>query len=657
MSPSAPACCNRWPPCTPRAAPLPGPDFTRRPATLLCSPAIPGSGSASGSMRPGPRRRGRRAVRIKTAAPFILCWANEPSWRATRERASGSPISTPIARSSCATIASTERSCSPPRRSPRWRSRPLHPPACRAPTRSSIWTCAAPWFSPWASVARSRSLSSPVHSKPVRGEPEAWTLHATATFVPERAGEAPEPGDLAAMRREIAEEVPRDEVYQALATQGLDYGPTLRGIERVWRRNGEALGCVSLTELLRHETDAYQIHPAVLDAALQVLAATTVTSAGQGSDDCYVPVGCRRVRLDRRPAGGETLWSHTVLEPGTAPGASELRASLRLFDDSGGSVAELTGLRLARVGVGRRVAAPALAERDTWLYRVRWQQAAWPAGDAAGDLPEAGSSRWLILADRDGLAAALQRQLEARGQLCVLLPLEDSEAAAAHAIRQRLEAERSPLRGVIHLWSTGTASLQTAQTLGCNAVLHLVQSLVMRGAALGSPQLWLVTRGTQPVLSTEPADIAQAPLWGLGRTIAFELPELKCTLVDLDPAVDATAAATLLARQLGVADAEDQVALRAGHRWVPRLVPLQSCADGPEPLRDDGTYLITGGLGGLGLAVVGWMIEQGARHLVLVGRSAPSQAALAAVERMRRMGAEVAVLSADVAAEAELASA
>ncbi|HYU00407.1 MAG TPA: amino acid adenylation domain-containing protein [Gemmatimonadales bacterium] len=498
------------------------------------------------------------------------------------------------------------------------------------------------------------TLSFTVHSKPVRGEPEAWTLHATATFVPERAGEAPEPGDLAAMRREIAEEVPRDEVYQALATQGLDYGPTLRGIERVWRRNGEALGCVSLTELLRHETDAYQIHPAVLDAALQVLAATAVTSAGQGSDDCYVPVGCRRVRLDRRPAGGETLWSHTVLEPGTAPGASELRASLRLFDDSGGSVAELTGLRLARVGVGRRVAAPALAERDTWLYRVRWQQAAWPAGDAAGDLPEAGSSRWLILADRDGLAAALQRQLEARGQLCVLLPLEDSEAAAAHAIRQRLEAERSPLRGVIHLWSTGTASLQTAQTLGCNAVLHLVQSLVMRGAALGSPQLWLVTRGTQPVLSTEPADIAQAPLWGLGRTIAFELPELKCTLVDLDPAVDATAAATLLARQLGVADAEDQVALRAGHRWVPRLVPLQSCADGPEPLRDDGTYLITGGLGGLGLAVVGWMIEQGARHLVLVGRSAPSQAALAAVERMRRTGAEVAVLSADVAAEAEL---
>lgn len=448
-----------------------------------------------------------------------------------------------------------------------------------------------------------------VHSRPAGAEPGEWTLHAVATFVPQPADAATDVRDLAALRQTMSEEIPRDRFYQALAARGLDYGPTLRGMSQVWRHDGEALGRVDLPDLLHHESDGYQIHPAILDAAMQVLAATSVAERGPDNDS-YVPVGCRRLRLYRRPASHESLWSHVVLDSGTIPGATDVVASLRLLDDSGRTVAALTGLRLTRI------AAPVAALRDTWLYRVRWRQTDWPAGQTGG-----GSNRWLIVGDSDGLAAALARQLEANGQHCAVDGKETSP---------------TPLDRVVYIASGDPASL-----------LPVVQ----RGAS----RLWIVTRGTQPVLAGEPTDVASAPVWGLGRTIAFELPELKCTLVDLDPTLDASQAAGLLFRQLSVTDAEDQVALRGDRRWVPRLARLTSCSAARSgALSADATYLITGGLGGLGLAVAGWMIEQGARHIVLVGRSAPSTGAAAQVERMRAAGAEITIVSADVSVASEV---
>ncbi len=101
---------------------------------------------------------------------------------------------------------------------------------------------------------------------------------------------------------------------------------------------------------------------------------------------------------------------------------------------------------------------------------------------------------------------------------------------------------------------------------------------------------------------------------------------------------------------------EDQVVLRAGARFVPRLVrrapapPLDALG-----LRADATYLVTGGLGGLGLVLARWLVERGARHLMLVGRRAPSEAATQAVEAMRSAGAEVVVASADVSRAADVA--
>jgi acyl transferase domain-containing protein/NAD(P)-dependent dehydrogenase (short-subunit alcohol dehydrogenase family)/acyl carrier protein len=129
-------------------------------------------------------------------------------------------------------------------------------------------------------------------------------------------------------------------------------------------------------------------------------------------------------------------------------------------------------------------------------------------------------------------------------------------------------------------------------------------------AALGGARpLTLLTRGAQSVAG-EPADPAQAAVWGLAATLVLEHPELEVRLVDLpaDGALEGLAAA------LGAG--EPRVALRAGRALVPRLAEAPSRA---LPVQDR-VVVVTGGTGAVGGAVVDALLERGARHVVVAAR-------------------------------------
>ena len=89
---------------------------------------------------------------------------------------------------------------------------------------------------------------------------------------------------------------------------------------------------------------------------------------------------------------------------------------------------------------------------------------------------------------------------------------------------------------------------------------------------------------------------------------------------------------------------------------VTNKAPVEVRATLPDrpPVRGDATYLITGGLGGVGLLTARWLAERGARSLVLVGRNSPSLEAESRLEELRRSGARVEVLAADVSRAADI---
>ena len=194
----------------------------------------------------------------------------------------------------------------------------------------------------------------------------------------------------------------------------------------------------------------------------------------------------------------------------------------------------------------------------------------------------------------------------------------------------------------------GPALVEATSQL-CERTLQVVSALGPdRSGAL--PRLWLVTRNAQPAdAQPRSLDVSQAPLWGLGRSIALERPELRCTQIDLDGSSAADDVSSLL-QEIIADDPETQVAYRGGVRRVARLVPSAPSAGGPL-VRQEATYLVTGGMTGLGLRAARWLAARGARHLVLMGRRAASADTLAAVAEMESAGTRVVVARGDVSSE------
>jgi len=206
---------------------------------------------------------------------------------------------------------------------------------------------------------------------------------------------------------------------------------------------------------------------------------------------------------------------------------------------------------------------------------------------------EGEKGRWLILNDQTGFALKLAEQMQAQGEHIIFVSpaeafarLEREHYAVNPAnsadfkrlLHEAFVAPQLPCHGVIDLWPsedapTGENSfelLHAAQMRGARSVLALVQAMLTT-EGLHARDLWIATRGAQPV-GDEPNEVAivQSPIWGMGRAVALEHPELRCVRVDLSP-YDDISNVNLLLNEIRAQEAEDQVAYRSGVRYVARL--------------------------------------------------------------------------------------
>jgi myxalamid-type polyketide synthase MxaE and MxaD len=571
----------------------------------------------------------------------------------------------------------------------------------------------------------------PAHDRPVQGgaAPLAWTRHVTGR-VELMAEDDVEPADvsLAAIAARCADDITPEQHYDMMASGGLAYGPAFRGVRQLSAGPREAFADLRLPSTLADPR--YAVHPAMLDAALQVVAA----AVGSDDENSYLPRGVARWRVFRPTS--DRVWCHARLTPPPAvasspsgplsdqpssdrpssdpssprrtsgdmrsPGASpngghgELQADIDLVDESGRVVARLEGLALMRVGARRRNPLEDSLIEERWeprrLAAVRPDAAAASPARAttAQEAAAAGAvgtganaptvvAAWLVLSDAMVVGDLVASTLRARGhEVTVVRPGTAYRRVDAGQVEVRVDrpedmarlvADAGRIDGVAHLWSLNTRqpddaleALDAAAALACGSALHLTQALVAAGSAA---RLWLVTSRALAA-DDGPLDVQQAPLAGLALVIAQEHPELRCTSVDLD-ADDAVSQAAHLVDEFLAGHDETRIAWRARTRSVSRIVPMTLASDSRTSatlasaasasasanairLRGDATYLITGGLGALGLRTAAAFAARGAGHLVLTGRSGRAgKAAASAIESIERRGTTVTIVAADVA--------
>ncbi len=241
--------------------------------------------------------------------------------------------------------------------------------------------------------------------------------------------------------------------------------------------------------------------------------------------------------------------------------------------------------------------------------------------------------RWTLVGGPEALVADLRGRLEARGDL---VNSRNVDAADAWPV------------GDDWVW------LGALEGVGITrAVVDPLKALARLVAATDAGRAWIVTQGAQHVMNRSAPDSSeQLPLWGIGRVFALEQPARWGGAIDLPPDIAAPMLGEILIAGLCADDGEDQTAWRNGQRLACRLID-KALPDTPPPtLRPDASYLVTGGFGGLGLMTARWLVERGARHVVLVGRHPDMNAA--GVREIEALGAQVIGFAGDVADEAAM---
>jgi polyene macrolide polyketide synthase len=484
-------------------------------------------------------------------------------------------------------------------------------------------------------------------------EGREWTCHAEGVLAPgELQGESRvsmEPRLGGVWPPVGAAALPVEELYDQLTARGFDYGVAFQGVRELWRLGDEVFAEVALDEETKRQAERFEIHPALLDAALHAVGLGR--PAGE-SDPPRLPFSWRGVRLHASGAHALRVCLRQTGSDGIA---------LVAADERGVPVVEVDELVLLAISAEQLAAAGGGYHRS--LFCLGWTP-------VAGDPTSVVSTHsWAMIGET---------HVELAGALSALgVPAPEYEDL--DALRVAIDAG-APVPDLVLVGCPGSVDGECSETTldtGFGGSTELASALHgISHWALELAQIWLADErlaGSRLVLLTKGAlaaergdtvaGLAQAPVWGLIRSAQSEHPD-RFVLVDLDGKESSWRA---LPRAL--AAAEPQLAIRSGRVSIPRLMRMALAQRQETPAAGASTalgqwfdprrtVLITGATGVLGALMARQLVGvDGVRSLILASRrGAGAEGAPELEAELRALGAEVRVVACDVSEREQLSA-
>ncbi len=445
-----------------------------------------------------------------------------------------------------------------------------------------------------------------------------WERHLSARVA------APDPHHPALPdREEFMAEADRyisgEDFYRYFRELGYTLGLSFRWIAEVWITGTEALVRYERPEL-PDDVEDYEIYPGLIDSCFQSIAGFLVDDIADEAPSLAIPFAAAKLSFPGRPDQDGELWGHVTVTKADALARGRLRvetADLQMFTGSGASVMVADAFRV-------RHAPKSVLERS---LRGGLPHAYEPS--LADVPPYTGGAftarRIVLLGGADGHGQAIGEALRALGH----------EVTAA-----REPARITPATGLVldarHLTaSEGDAQEALRTVLSLGSALREVPRQVPY-AVLGD--------------GSAPAAPAREAMWGLLTALEAEDAERRLLRVTLDEGWEPALLAGALSQALEEGIPEPRLTLAAGTVRAARLVPVTTA---PEPPSWQGSVLITGGLGALGLSAARILAGQGVGAITLMARSAPDEAAQRLVGELTADGVKVTVVSGDVTEPAD----
>ncbi|ORW56632.1 sulfolipid-1 biosynthesis phthioceranic/hydroxyphthioceranic acid synthase [Mycobacterium parmense] len=353
------------------------------------------------------------------------------------------------------------------------------------------------------------------------------------------------------------------DLRDAMDLCGIQYGPAFTGLTAALTAEGAGttvLAEIGLPSVIRTQQTSYGVHPALLDACFQSVAAHP-SVAGASLGGLLLPLGVRELRAYGPVHAARYCYSRV-----TAAAGGAVEADLDLLDKHGAVLLTVRGLQM---GTGVSAAGERARVMGERLLTVEWQQRQLPAVATT----EPGS--WLLVSTSDAADMVATAFTDA-------MKLHDAESAtlawhqdADHAVvaeQLRDQIARVGYSGIVVLTGprTDNPDDQPARR-GGDLVHHLVRITRELPEIQGeAPRLYVVTRGAQNVLSEDVANLEQGGLRGLLRVIGAEHPHLHTTHIDVD---EATGAEQVVRQLLLAGPDEDETAWRNDEWYTARLCP------------------------------------------------------------------------------------
>jgi acyl transferase domain-containing protein len=328
-----------------------------------------------------------------------------------------------------------------------------------------------------------------------------------------------------------------------------------------------------------------------------------------------------------------------------------------------------------------------------WFYVPSWKRSILPAVVPIVGVASPLENRprcWVIFSDLLGFATAMTQRLQQRGDRVIevkigtqfshdrdLYTIDPSDLSHYETLMRSILAidrwhsiseRESPI--ITHLWTLGAdLSFDESQTCGFYSLLYLAQAIGQQNS--NDPiHIGVVTSNSQDVTGTETIQPETATILGACRVIPQEYPNISCCAIDLEitneQSIDRAIAEILTQANT---PSDSIVAYRGNYRWLPIAEPLYlEPVDSQTALRERGVYMITGGMGGIGLTIATHLAQTVQQpKLILIGRSPfppqaewegwltnhdraePTCSKILQLQSLQAIGAEILVLNADVA--------
>lgn len=471
------------------------------------------------------------------------------------------------------------------------------------------------------------------------------------------------------IKRRCVESISGDEFYDAMWRADYHLGTSFRWIQQIWQTKGEAICTLNIPELSEDLKD-FVLHPGLIDSCLQMVGITAdydKIKRMENDDYIFAPFHIEKFQLYQQPTN-ESLWCYCVINDEKS-NEQVLACDITLINSSGEKIAEIVGFETRK------------APKDVLLKSLNTEQ--YKSFHEINWLPKPINSpkvsdkktngKWLIFGADEMFLNTVGQYLNYKDQECIFvthknefLKLDEQHYhidSTKPSQVERLVKENYDINNIVLLSGIGLDSqpldveeIQKAQHLYC-ASLYFIQA-TLKLAPKKLPSIFMITEGTQNVTGVHDVTLpGYAPLWGIGKVLSVEHPEITFRLIDLDKQADEAKSVSQLVDELFTTSEENQVAIRHGIRYVPRIAKCKTRDLEPKnkvTVQENASYLITGGLGDLGLELAQWLVGQGAKSLVLTGRSTVSEKAKVVIEKIEAKGVSIMVSQSDVSDEKQL---